>query len=147
MAMRFYAAFMYLSLICPLLCCTGHGSKIEQIADTLQLKGLGYYDTLVQIECPIAYNSFSINHVIKHTRYEELIAFDNTFDVGDDIFTKQITDALHACRYEGCLLISDFDTYTYSLPRLKTFSVLIDGNFVTFVGFYYNDDNDENYFY
>ena len=68
MVMRFYAAFMYLSLICPLLCCTGHGSKIEQIADTLQLKGLGYYDTLVQIECPIAYNSFSINHVIKHTR-------------------------------------------------------------------------------
>lgn len=99
-------------LICSLLGCTGYTEKIEQIADTLQLQGLEYYDTLVQIECPIKYSSFSINNVIKFTRYEELIAFDNSFDVGDDIFTKQITDALHACKYEGYLLISDFDTYS-----------------------------------
>lgn len=130
-------------LICPLLGCTGHTAKIEQIADTLQLKELEYYDTLVQIECPIKYSSFSINNVIKFTRYEELIAFDNSFDVGDDIFTKQITDALHACKYEGYLLISDFDTYSHSLSRLKLYSVLIDGNFVTFAGFHYRNNNEE----
>lgn len=130
-------------LICPLLGCTGHTAKIEQIADTLQLKELKYYDTLVQIECPIKYSSFSINNVIKFTRYEELIAFDNSFDVGDDIFTKQITDALHACKYEGYLLISDFDTYSHSLSRLKLYSVLIDGNFVTFAGFYYRNNNEK----
>lgn len=130
-------------LICLLLGCTGHTAKIEQIADTLQLKELEYYDTLVQIECPIKYSSFSINNVIKFTRYEELIAFDNSFDVGDDIFTKQITDALHACKYEGYLLISDFDTYSHSLSRLKLYSVLIDGNFVTFAGFYYRNNNEE----
>ncbi len=141
--MRYIIILMCSFLICPLLGCTGHTAKIEQIADTLQLQGLEYYDTLVQIECPIKYSSFSINNVIKFTRNEELIAFDNSFDVGDDIFTKQITDALHACKYEGYLLISDFDTYSHSLSRLKLYSVLIDGNFVTFAGFYYRNNNEE----
>lgn len=133
-------------IICPLLCCTGQGARLGKISDTLQLEKRGDYDTLVQIECPVSYSSFSINNIIKHTRYEELITFDNSFDVGDDIFTKQITDALHACKYEGYLLISDFETHSYSLPCLKTYSVLIDGNFVTIMGFYYRFNNNEDDF-